>query len=112
MNILFQDSNRYGGSLSKTLTGPVVNFLSDLINLTIGNVAQLASGEKTNAGKELAAFVQRYTPGSNLWYTRLVVERIIFDTLEKLLNPNFDRDTRRNLRRLRKQTGQTYWWSP
>ena len=111
-DFLFQDTNRYGGSLSKTLTGPVISFLGDLINLTVGNVAQLASGEKTNAGKELAAFIQRYTPGTNLWYTRLVVERIIFDTLEKLLNPNYTSDTRRKVNQLKSRTGQDYWWSP
>jgi len=111
-DFLFQDTNRYGGSLSKTLTGPVISFLGDLINLTVGNVAQLASGEKTNAGKELAAFIQRYTPGTNLWYTRLVIERIIFDTLEKLLNPNYASDTRRKVNQLKSRTGQDYWWSP
>ena len=111
-DFLFQDTNRYGGSLSKTLTGPVISFLGDLVNLTVGNVAQLASGEKTNAGKELAAFIQRYTPGTNLWYTRLVIERIIFDTLEKLLNPNYQSDTRRKVNQLKSRTGQEYWWSP
>jgi hypothetical protein len=111
-DFLFQDTNRYGGSLSKTLTGPVISFLGDLVNLTVGNVAQLASGEKTNAGKELAAFIQRYTPGTNLWYTRLVIERIIFDTLEKLLNPNYQSDTRRKVNQLKSRTGQDYWWSP
>ena len=111
-DFLFSDQNRYGGSISKTVAGPVISFIGDLINLTIGNVSQLASGEKTNAGKELAAFIQRYTPGNNIWYTRIVTERLIFDTLEKLLNPNYDRDTRRNKRRLKKTTGQEYWWSP
>ena len=43
---------------------------------------------------------------------RAVVERLIFDTLEKLLNPNYARDTRRNVNRLKRQTGQEYWWSP
>ena len=98
--------------MAKTMAGPVISFLDDLVRLTIGNTLELASGEKTNAGKELAAFIQRYTPGSNLWYTRLVVERMIFDTLEKLLNPNYARDTRRNVNRLKRQTGQEYWWSP
>ena len=83
-----------------------------MINLTFGNVSQLASGEKTNAGKELAAFIQRYTPGTNLWYTRLVIERILFDTLEKLLNPNYTSDTRRKVNQLKSRTGQDYWWSP
>ena len=111
-DFLFQDSNRYGGSFSKTLVGPGMAFIGDLINLTFGNVSELVSGEKTNAGKELAAFIQRYTPGNNVWYTRLVIERILFDTLEKLLNPNYQSDTRRNINSLKRRTGQEYWWSP
>ena len=111
-DFLFSDQNRYGGSMSKTLTGPGVNFLDDAVRLTVGNTLELLSGEKTNAGKELAAFIQRYTPGSNLWYTRLVIERMIFDSLEKLLNPNFEADNRRNINKLRSRTGQEYWWSP
>ncbi len=111
-DFLFSDQNRYGGSISKTVAGPVIGFVGDLINLTFGNVSQLASGEKTNAGKELAAFIQRYTPGNNIWYTRLVTERLIFDSLEKLLNPNYASDARRNVNRLKKQTGQEYWWGP
>jgi hypothetical protein len=111
-DFLFQDTNRYGGSLPKTIAGPVISFFGDLVNLTFGNVSQLASGEKTNAGKELAAFIQRYTPGNNIWYTRLVIERILFDTLEKLLNPNYQSDTRRKVNQLKSRTGQEYWWSP
>jgi len=111
-DFLFADQNRYGGSMAKTLAGPVISFLDDAVQLTIGNTLQLVSGEKTNAGKELAAFIQRYTPGSNIWYTKLVVERMIFDSLEKLLNPNYAADTRRNVNKLRSRTGQEYWWSP
>ena len=111
-DFLFTDTNRYGGSFAKTLAGPVAGFIGDSINLTAGNLAQLASGEKTNAGKELAAFIQRYTPGSNAWYARLVFERIIFDTIEKLLNPNYDTDNRRRTNQMLSRTGQEYWWSP
>tara|TARA_R100000742_G_C4278270_1_gene100884 strand:- start:60 stop:2633 length:2574 start_codon:yes stop_codon:yes gene_type:complete len=111
-DFLFADTNRYGGSMAKTLTGPVINFIDDLTRLTGGNLQQLASGEKTNAGKELTRFIKNYTPGSNLWYTRLVFERIFMDTIEKLLNPNFHSDTRRNVNRIKKKTGQEYWWSP
>jgi len=111
-DFLFADQNRYGGSMAKTAAGPVINFLDDAIQLTIGNVMQLATGEKTNAGKEFAAFVQRYTPGSTLWYTRLVFERMIIDTLERLINPDFNKDNRRKERALKSRTGQEYWWSP
>ena len=111
-DFLFSDQNRYGGSLSKTIAGPVTSFLGDAINLTIVNAMELLTGEKTNAGRELAAFVQRYTPGSSLWYARVAFERIIMDTLEKLINPDFESDTRRNINKLRTRTGQEYWWEP
>jgi len=111
-DFLFADQNRYGGSLAKTMTGPVVGFVSDSINLTLGNAMQLASGEKTNAGKEFADFVQRYTPGNSLWYARLAYERIVIDTLDSLINPNFQADNRRKEKSLYKRSGQEYWWSP
>jgi len=111
-DFLLSDQNRYGGSLSKTVAGPVVSFLGDAINLTVGNAKQLLTGEDTNAGKELAAFLQRYTPGGSLWYGRLVFERLIIDTLERLINPDFNSDNRRNIKQLKKRTGQEYWWSP
>ena len=111
-DFLLSDQNRYGGSLSKTVAGPVVSFLGDTVNLTVGNLKQLAMGEDTNAGKELAAFLQRYTPGGSLWYARLVFERLIIDTLERLINPDFNSDNRRNIKKLKKRTGQEYWWSP
>ena len=111
-DFLLSDQNRYGGSFAKTLAGPVVSFLGDLINLTVGNARQALIGEKTNAGKELAAFIQRYTPGSSLWYTRLAFERLIMDTLERLINPDFKKDNRTNIRNLKNRTGQEYWWKP
>ena len=111
-DFLFSDRSRYGQDISTTVAGPVVGFIGDLINLTVGNAAETLSGEKTNAGKELAAFIQSYTPGNNVWYTKLITERLIFDSLEKLLNPNYAADTRRNVNRLKSQTGQEYWWAP
>ena len=111
-DFLFSDQNRYGGSLSKTLAGPVASFIGDTINLTFVNAVELISGEKTNAGKELAAFIQRYTHGSSLWYARVALERILFDSIERLINPDFDSDNRRNINKLKSRTGQDYWWSP
>ena len=82
------------------------------ISLTFCNAFELLSGEDTNFGSEFTNFIQRYTPGTSLWYMRLAYERLIIDTLEKLLNPNFSRDQRRKENALYKRTGQEYWWSP
>ena len=111
-DFFFADHNRYGSSPMKTMLGPVAGFIDDLTKLTAGNIMELATGKETNAGREFSNFIRRYTPGSNLWYTRLIFERIFMDTMEKLVNPDFSSDTRRDVNRLRSQTGQEYWWSP
>jgi hypothetical protein len=47
-----------------------------------------------------------------LWYARVALERILFDSIERLINPDFDSDNRRNINKLKSRTGQDYWWSP
>ena len=61
---------------------------------------------------EFSNFVQRYTPGSSLWYWRLAYERLIIDTMEKMINPNFTEKHERQKNRIYKDFEQEYWWEP
>ena len=45
-DFLFADQNRYGGSMAKTMAGPVISFLDDLVRLTIGNTLELCKWRK------------------------------------------------------------------
>ena len=111
-DFLFQDRSRYGQDLATTAAGPVVGFLGDTIDLTIGNAFQFMSGQNTNFGSEFSNFVQRYTPGSSLWYWRLAYERLIIDTMEKMINPDFTAKHERQKNRIYKDFEQEYWWEP
>ena len=111
-DLLYADTSEYQTGLAKSIAGPVVSLFSDIIKLTVGNAIQLAAGEKTNAGKEMADFVQNYTPGSSIWYLRLAFERFIIDTIQRMIDPEFDNRNRRNTKRWLKKGSQEYWWSP
>lgn len=111
-DFLFSDVNRYDRGLSETIAGPVVGFANDVRNLTVGNLVEVATGEDTNAASELINFTKRYVPGSSLWYLRLGLERMVFDQLTLMADPQARSKMRRTETRFKREFGQNYWWAP
>ncbi len=111
-DFLFGNVNRLGGGLSTTIAGPLVDRVNTLRDLTIGNVMQQAGEEKTNFGRELSNFLRQNTPGGNLWYLRLAGERLVFDQLQHLLDPDARAAFRRRASQRKKQFGNEFWWAP
>ncbi len=78
------------------------------VKLTLGNIQELAAeGEARNPGRELSRFIEANAPGRSLWYTRLAMERLIFDELEAAIDPNAARSFRRI-----EQGAQRFFWRP
>jgi len=103
-DLVFTDFDRFGTSLGENLMGPVVSeLLGPGINLTAGNLRTLLTEEgalreplrSTDAGRDLVEFVQGMTPGQNLWWTNLAVQRLFFDNAQKLADPEAARSFRR-----------------
>jgi hypothetical protein len=111
-DFLFSNINRQGGGFATTFGGPVVQRANDLWNLTAGNVAQLASGERTHFGRELVKFMKGNTPGGTIWYTRLAWERILMDQLQFLVDPEANKAFKNRQRFFQKEFGQGFWWEP
>lgn len=113
-DFLFADHNRYGGSLTATVAGPVLGGMVEKgQRLTFGNLQELAEeGEAKNWGAELISFGRSLTPGANLWYTRLAFERTVLDNLQKALDPNYPTRFRRIQRRAEREYGQGYFAPP
>ncbi len=111
-DFLFSNVNRYGGGFSTTLAGPVVERANNLWNLTGGNAIQLANGEDTKFGRELNRFMRSNTPGSTIWYWRLAWERILFDQLQYLMDPEANKAFKRKQRFYEREFGQEFWWKP
>lgn len=109
-DFLFQNLNRYGGSMGETVAGPVLGFLGDTKQLTMGNAKQLVTGEDTNFGSEATRFAAKYAPAKSLWWARLVLQREIFDQLLLQTDPEAGSKFRSQARRMRKTTGQEHFW--
>lgn len=111
-DFLFSNLNRFGSGIYQTIGGPVVGLADDVRELTFGNAVQALQGEDTNAGSEAVRFLKRYTPGSSLWYTRLITERYLFDSIQELADPKAKKKFLKENRRVQRDYGQKYWWAP
>lgn len=111
-DFLFANVNRYGGGFLQSIGGPLVQRASDFWDLTAGNAIQLASGEKTNFGRELVKFARGNIPGGNIWYLRLAFERIALDQLQYLADPEANKAFKRSQKFFAREFGQEYFWAP
>lgn len=111
-DFLFSNTGRHDKGLGGTLMGPMVDRADNLLGLTMGNVAQKFRGEKTNAGRELSKAIRQNTPMSNLWYTNLIWQRVLMDSLQRQIDPEAYAQFRRQIQTRQKDYRQEFWWRP
>jgi hypothetical protein len=111
-DFLYASESRFGGGLAATVGGPLVGFTGDALKLTIGNAMQAARGEDTRAGRELVTFLRRHTPPGELWYLNLATQRLLFDNLQRALDPEAERYWRRAERRRVNEYGNESFFGP
>ena len=111
-DFFLSDTNRYGKSLADTIPGPAVGFMSDLFSIPKNAVFDYINGRETNVVGDALNFVKRNTPGSSVWYLRLIWERVIMETIQKGLDGDFYSRANRLISKYARDTQQDYWWSP
>jgi hypothetical protein len=112
-DFLYAGLNRADRSFIATVGfGPLGGLADDLARLTTGNLSQATAGKDTNFGAELARFVRMNAPGTSLWYGRLALDRLLWDRLQEMADPNYARAWRQMEQRAQKETNQQFWWRP
>lgn len=109
-DFLFAELNRFGGGLEGTVAGPLTGRLSNIRNLTVGNVAELVQGKPTHFGKESVEFVRQNSPIP--FYFRAAWDRILMDTVQRTFDPDAPRSFQHKINAARKDYNQEYWWRP
>lgn len=108
-DFLFADYTQYGTSIGGTLGGPLIGDAENIMKLVMGNVQRGAEGKKTDLGAEAVKLLKGHVPGANLWYTKAVTDRLIFNKLQEMASPGY---TQRMEQRARKEFNQQYYWRP
>lgn len=112
-DFLYGAVDRHGMNFyAQVFGGPGAGLLIDVVDLSGGNIQAVAKDADANFGRDLARFVERYTPGSSLWYARLALDRLLWDNLQRAIDPKAASAFRRMERRALKDSGQRFWWRP
>lgn len=92
------------------LVTPTTGFVLDLENLMQGNLQDKIAGRDTHAGREAVRFANKYTP--DVFYTRLAMDRLVWDTLTRMVDPDAAGTFNRIEERARKEQATRFWWRP
>jgi hypothetical protein len=102
--------SKTGRSPLADLAGPVVGLAEDVGRLTSGQIRKWYEGDDTTFAAEGVRFARRWTP--NVFYTRLAQERMVFDRIQMLADPDYRASWRRQEQRMKDDAGQQFWFRP
>jgi len=109
-DLINASSSRTGRSFVSDLAGPAIGAAEDVARLSSVQLRRLMEGTDTTFGAEAVRTARRYDP--SLWYTRLAVDRLLFDQIQTLVDPDYRASFRRSETAAQRDFGQSYWWAP
>lgn len=104
------NTSRAGGGLAETLGGPVVGLAGDVGRAIISNAARVNEGKAPLIGRDIANLGRRYNPAATFWPTRVALDRMIWDQMQQLLDPESEEQMRKAEKKQRKEYGNQSWW--
>lgn len=111
-DFMFADQSRTNNSLTATLSGPIPMSLENI--LKIGDLHGLGTDIKKpeNIPADIFRLINREIPLIHMWYSRMIVERVFLDQVEKATDPSYDKRMSGIEKRMMKQKNQGFWWKP
>lgn len=118
-DLMTKPMDQWDQSMFAVMGGPAGGMVEDLVNsLIIAPPALVAAkymeaGEEIEAkyGKKIADAFKRNFPLNNLWYTRLIMERALFDNVGRAVDPKWDQRQGQRLKWMERERGQEKWWN-
>lgn len=111
-DFLYSGINRADLDLAATIAGPMAGLGKDVVSLPFKAMRDFREGGDITIGADLVQFFQRNLPGTNIWYSKLATDRLLWDLSRHLVDPNADRHFRRMEKRAFEEMGTEYFWAP
>lgn len=112
-DVLFAPINIYGG-LGEFMLGPVLGRLETLRKGTLNDTLDTieGKGKEGKTSRRLISFADSVTPGSSIWYLKLLKQRLVTNQLQLALDPHAREVFHRHEQLQRKNYDNAYWWRP
>lgn len=106
-DIVVAGTDTSGRGASDFLVGPFGSDAKAVLGLTVGNFTQYYEGKDTNAANEAYKLIRGKIPAQNLWYTKAVANRMIFDEMQDIIAPGY---REKFIRKAEREQDRTRWW--
>lgn len=103
-------TSRTGGGFGEVLGGPVAGVAGDVARAVGSNLARAKDGKSILLGRDLANLGRRYNPAATLWQTRVAIDRMFWDQLQLIVDPEAARAMRQAEQRQVREYGNRSWW--
>lgn len=100
------------GDVGLALAGPVAGLAGDALRLAAAPIhEEFGEDEKyrrSTLGRQSVRAARGMTP--NVWYAKTAVDRLFWDKLQTLVDPDYRKSWSRAERVIQKDTGAGFWW--
>jgi hypothetical protein len=110
-DLLSTGTTKSGGQALEALLGPIASVVTRA-TCASGIIRSQIEDNPRNFGGWLAQLARYNTPGTNLWYTRLGTDRLLWDQIQMMIDPEYRRSFHRTEQRARENYGQEFWFRP
>jgi hypothetical protein len=103
----------WGGGFGSYIAGPMPRLVGDTWNLSIGNALEaMDPDQNSNFGRDLVKYLDRWTPGADIPVVGLAIDRMVWDSLQKMLDPESETAMRNAATKRQNLYGNASWWMP
>lgn len=99
-------SDPTGRSASDFVSGPLIGQSMKLGMLLTGMGNNIIEGKESTRMMEVANALKSNIPLQNLWYSKLIVDRMLYSKMQNMIDPDYLPRTQQRLENL----GNSYWW--
>jgi hypothetical protein len=103
-------TSRSGGGFAETLAGPVAGLAGDVGRAVVSNAARVGEGKSPLIGRDVANLGRRYNPLATYWPTRVALDRMLWDQLQGLIDPEAEEQWHQFEKRQKREYGNQSWW--
>lgn len=111
-DIIAAGESSWGGGFGSFLMGPGIQLVDKTWRLSVGNAVELMGGKETKAGREFVNYLNQFTPGTDLPYAGIAIDRLVWNSMQKVLDPEADQAFSMASKRNIKDNGSAGWWIP
>ncbi|MFA3055928.1 hypothetical protein [Acinetobacter pittii] len=99
-------SDPTGRSFGDFVAGPLVSQGGKLGMLLTGMGNNFIEGKESTRAMEVANTLKSNLPFQNIWYSKLIIDRMLYSKLQNMIDPDYLPKTQQRLENL----GNSYWW--